>query len=147
MLIKQGYLDTKGHPYVEIEVSADSNGTNKTTFHALIDTGFTGFVSVSIIAATTLQLKPHTTTRYELANGQLCDPIPLARAFAGLAGDKLVAGVVCISEHSGTIVGVEFLRTCGKSLMLSTEGVIIVDEAEFKATVAQNAKTAAPSSN
>jgi predicted aspartyl protease len=132
MLVKQGKLDANGHPYVEIRVSAEDTEGSGATFEALIDTGFTGFVSLPIIAATTLKLQPHTTARYELANGKLCDPIPLARAFACVDGDKFVAGVVSISEHARVLVGVEFLRTCGKSLIFSSDSVGIIDDGEFK---------------
>ena len=137
MLVKQGQLDANGHPYVEIIVSADGTEGSGTTFQALIDTGFTGFVSLPIIAATTLKLQPHTTARYELANGKLSDPIPLARAFACVSGDRFIAGLISISEHARVLIGVEFLRTCGKSLIFSSNSIGIIDDEEFKKYIAE----------
>lgn len=128
MPVKAGKID-KGHPYLEIVVSADDKGPGIPCV-ALIDTGFSGFVSLPLTMAATLGLKPHTTTRYTLANGKQSDPVPLARAFACVDGDTLVAGVISISE-SDVIVGVEFLRTCGKGLMVFSQGVVVVDEKEF----------------
>jgi predicted aspartyl protease len=139
MLIKQGRLDANGHPYVKIVVSADGADGSGMTFEALIDTGFTGFVSLPIIAATSLKLQPHTTATYELANGKSSDPIPLARAFACVSGDKFVAGVVSISEHVRVLVRVEFLRNCGKSLIFSSNSIGIIDDEEFKKYVEQEA--------
>ncbi|MGC1105011.1 MAG: hypothetical protein WA876_00595 [Candidatus Acidiferrales bacterium] len=136
MLIKQGQLDQNGHPYVDIVVSADGADGSGAPFQALIDTGFTGFVSLPIIAASTLKLQPHTTARYELANGKLCEPVPLARAFACVSGDRFVAGVVSISEHARVLVGVEFLRNCGKSLIFSSDSIAVIDDEEFKKYVA-----------
>jgi predicted aspartyl protease len=127
---KQGKLD-KGHPYIEIVVSFDGKVGSGEKFTALIDTGYSGFVSLPIIAATKLGLQPHTTAQYEMANGKLCDPIPLARAYACCEGDTFVAGVVAISEAASVLVGVEFLRTCGKGLMVFSTGIIVVDEKEF----------------
>jgi predicted aspartyl protease len=134
MLTRQGRIDANGHPYVEITVSADGSQGSGLSFEALIDTGFTGFVSLPIIAASTLNLQPHTTTRYELANGKLCDPVPLARAFACVSGDGFKPGIVSISEHaSGVLVGVEFLRTCGKGLLFLSTGISVIDEEELNA--------------
>lgn len=129
---KHGILD-KGHPCVEIAVSFDGKPDSGEKFTALIDTGYSGFVSLPIIAASKLGLQPHTTTQYEMANGQLCDPVPLARAYACCVGDAFVAGVVCISEAASVLVGVEFLRTCGKGLIVFSTGIVLVDEREFLA--------------
>jgi predicted aspartyl protease len=127
---KQGILD-KGHPYIEIAVSFDGKAGSGEKFSALIDTGYSGFVSLPIIAAAKLGLQPHTTAQYEMANGKLCDPIPLARAYACCDGDAFVAGVVAISEAASALVGVEFLRTCGKGLIVFSTGIVVVDEKEF----------------
>lgn len=128
---KQGILDQKGHPHIEITVSRDGKAGSGEKFTALIDTGYSGFVSLPIIAAAKLGLQPHATAQYELANGKLCDPVPLARAYACCAGDAFVAGVVVISEAASVLVGVEFLRTCGKGLFVFSTGVVVVDEKEF----------------
>lgn len=127
---KQGTLE-KGHPYIEIAVSFDGKDGSGEKFTALIDTGYSGFVSLPIIAAAKLGLQPHAATQYEMANGQLCDPVPLARAYACCAGDAFVPGVVCISEAASVLVGVEFLRMCGKGLIVFSTGIVVVDEKEF----------------
>jgi predicted aspartyl protease len=142
---KQGKLD-RGHPYIEITVSFDGKNGSGETFTALIDTGYSGFVSLPIMAAAKLGLQPHATAQYEMANGKLCDPVPLARAYACCAGDAFVAGVVAISEAASVLVGVEFLRTCGKGLFVFSTGVVVVDEKEFLAAMkaAADALEAAP---
>lgn len=60
-------------------------------------------------------------------------PFPLARAFACIPGDDFVPGLISISEEStAVLVGVEFLRSCRKGLMVFSNGVVIVDEGEFR---------------
>jgi len=69
-----------GHPYIDVLLSPDGKASAKYT--ALIDTGFSGFISVPLIAASVLGLKAHTTARYTLANGKLADPVPHAFGYA-----------------------------------------------------------------
>lgn len=118
-----------GHPYIEVMVSADGKSGSK--FTALVDTGFSGFISVPVMTGSLLGLKAHTTAIYTLANGKPSDPIPLAFGYACLEGDAYVQGLICFGEHTSTIVGVDFLLRCGKVLMLGTKGVVMMDESEF----------------
>jgi predicted aspartyl protease len=118
-----------GHPYIEILLSPD--GKTRTKFTALIDTGFSGFASVPVMTASLPGLKAHATACYTLADGKVSDPVPLAYGYACIGGDKFVQGLISISEHSSTVVGVDFLTRCGKALMLTPKGVIIITETEL----------------
>ncbi|HKS80897.1 MAG TPA: hypothetical protein VJR23_05285 [Candidatus Acidoferrales bacterium] len=132
MPVRTGRIE-RGHPIIDILVSADGKPGTGVTLPALIDTGFSGFVSLPLIASTQLGLKPHTVTRCQLANGTVSDPVPLARAFACIPGDDFVPGLISISEESTAVmIGVEFLRSCRKGLMVFSNGVVIVDEGEFR---------------
>jgi len=73
--VKSGRL-IKGHPYIDVLISPD--GKSSTKFTALIDTGFSGFLSVPVMKGSLLGFKAHTTARYELADGKTSDPFPLA---------------------------------------------------------------------
>lgn len=126
-----------GHPYIDILVSPDGKTSHKQT--ALIDTGFSGFISIPVAAASLLGLKAHATTRYTLANGKVSDPVPLAYGYAGVEGDPLVQGLFSISEHASTVIGMDFLMRCGKVLVLSATGVIVMDWKEFNAALEQAA--------
>ncbi len=125
-----GKLD-QGHPYIEITVSLDGKDGTGEKYTALIDTGYSGFVSLPLMAALKLGLQPHTTVQYELANGKVSDPVPMALAHACCCGDGFVSGLVGISEAPSVTVGMEFLRTCGKGLMVFSTGIVVVDEKEF----------------
>ena len=131
MPFRHGFL-SGGHPFVKIIVSAD--GTNRSEpFPALIDTGYSDFVSVSLILATQLGLKPHTTTRYELADGRLTEPVPVALGYAGIEGDKLVGGLISISRANAALVGVKFLQLCRKGLVILGGQVMFLPEDELEA--------------
>jgi hypothetical protein len=48
-----------------------------------------------------------------------------------LEGDPYVQSLICFGEHNSTIVGVDFLQRCGKVLMLTSKGVVMIDETEL----------------
>ena len=112
------------------------DGKNGTKFTALIDTGFSEFLSVSIMTGSLLGLKAHTTARYELADGKTSDPFPLAYGYACLEDDPpFVQGLITLSAHTSIVVGVDFLLRCGKAMLLFSKGVIMVSEADVLAAL------------
>lgn len=125
MPIKHGLVRDFGHPYVEIVVSADGLSCQK--FTALVDTGYSGFVSLPAIDASRLGLIARTTTEYLLADGSKSAP-PIADGFACLEGDSFVHGLISLSRHTSSSVGVDFLRRCGKGMLLFSQSVIFIDQ-------------------
>jgi predicted aspartyl protease len=85
-----------GHPYIEILVSPDGKKSAKQT--ALVDTGFSGFISIPVESAKVMGLKAHATTLYTLANGKISDPVPLAHGYACLEGDPFVQELFSIQS-------------------------------------------------
>jgi predicted aspartyl protease len=61
-----------GHPYIEILVSPDGKKRARQT--ALLDTGFSGFVSIPTESAKLMGLQAHATALYTLANGKTSEP-------------------------------------------------------------------------
>jgi predicted aspartyl protease len=123
-----------GHPYVEISVSSDGKTGSK--YLALIDTGFSGFVSLPAITATLLGLKPQTTSVYTLADGKPSTPIPLGYGYACVVGDSYVRGLIAFSQNVAAVVGMEFLTSCGHFLMVGSKGVILLSEKDMAAATA-----------
>jgi predicted aspartyl protease len=119
-----------GHPYVEILVSPD--GKKSATQTALIDTGFSGFISMPVESAKLMGLNAHATAFYTLANGKVSDPVPLADGYACLEGDPFVPGLFSISENTSVVVGMDFLARCSKVLVIAPNGVLIVDTAQYE---------------
>lgn len=112
-------------------VSPDGKKSAKQT--ALVDTGFSGFISIPIESAKLMGLKAHATALYTLANGKTSDPVPLVHGYACLEGDVFVQGLFSISEHASTVAGMDFLVRCGKVLVIAPNGIVTMNEAEFEA--------------
>jgi predicted aspartyl protease len=140
MLARDGII-RRGHPFVEITVSADGKTGSKYT--ALIDTGYSGFVSIPLMAATLLGLKAQTTVCYELANGKQSEPIPHALGYACVEGDPFVQGLIAFSGNTSAIVGVDFLTRCGHILLMSSKGITLLNEKEMEEVLREAAKEAA----
>jgi predicted aspartyl protease len=118
-----------GHPYIEILVSPD--GKKSAIQTALIDTGFSGFISMPAQSAKLMGLQAHATTLYTLADGKTSAPVPLAHGYACFAGDPFVQGLFSISEHASVVAGMDFLARCGKVLIIAPNTVVTVETAEF----------------
>jgi predicted aspartyl protease len=124
-----------GHPFVNITVSGDGKAGSK--YEALIDTGYSGFVSLPVMAASLLGLRAHTTTHYNLANGEQSDAIPLAHGYACVEGDPYVKGLIAFSGNTFPAVGVEFLTQCGHLLLMSSKGIVLLNEKEVEGMLAK----------
>jgi predicted aspartyl protease len=121
-----------GHPYIDILVSADGKASAKYT--ALIDTGYSGFVSIPLMEASALGLKAQTTIQYTLADGKTL-AIPHALGHACVEGDPFVEGLIAFSENASALVGVDFLTRCGHILMMSSKGISLVNEKGLEAAI------------
>jgi len=120
-----------GHPYIEILVSPDGKKSAKQT--ALVDTGFSGFISIPMESAKLMGLQAHATAFYTLANGKTSDPVPLAHGYACLEGQPFVHGLFSISEHASIVAGMDFLTRCGKILVIAPTGIVMLSASEFEA--------------
>jgi predicted aspartyl protease len=115
-----------------VSVSVSTDGKTGAKYDALIDTGYSGFLSLPGMAASLLGLKPHTTTHYNLANGKQSDPVPLAHGYACVEGDPYVKGLIAFSENTLPAVGVDFLTRCGHILLMSSKGIVLLNEKEIE---------------
>jgi len=124
--VKIGYLGANGHPHVRIKVWGFAEQFAQ-EFEALIDTGFTGFLSIPLTAAFPLALALVGTTNYQLADGSVS---PRLLAFGTVAlEDESAYGTVVLESHStGLLVGMEFLKKLNRALLVSKAGVWLVDE-------------------
>jgi predicted aspartyl protease len=127
--VRAGFI-VNGHPYIEILVSPDGKKSAKQT--ALVDTGFSGFISMPVESARLMGLRAHATALYTLANGRVSDPVPLANGYACIEGDAFARGLFSISENTSVVVGMDFLARCHKVLIVAPTSVVTVDVAEYE---------------
>jgi predicted aspartyl protease len=127
MGLKTGYLDESGHPYIKIKVWGLSDKFAQ-EFEAMIDTGFSGYLSIPLVRAFPLALTLFGTTQYQLADGSM-SPKLLAHGSIDHQGE-ITSGLIALESNSncGPLVGMEFLRQSKKLLMLGRDQVILFDE-------------------
>jgi predicted aspartyl protease len=127
MGLKIGFLDANGHPHVKVRIWG-INETFAQEFEAMIDTGFTGFLSIPITAAFPLAITLFGTTSYTLADGST-SPKLLGFGTVALEDETVHGTIVLESKSSGLLLGMEFLRKLKKALIVSSiRGVALVDE-------------------
>jgi predicted aspartyl protease len=126
MGVKIGYLDSNGHPNVKIRIWGMAEQFAQ-EFEAMIDTGFTGFLSMPLTAAFPLALTLFGTTSYTLADGSV-SPKLLGYGTVELEGEQADGSIVLESKSSGLLLGMEFLRKLNKALVVSKTGVLLIDD-------------------
>ena len=117
-----GSFDSAGCPTVEIEVSNPLGWKKKLT--ALVDTGFSGFLSIPILEAFPIGLLLHCTTSVVLADGQTQSKLTCL-GMAHIAGEARIGSIIIEPQGDQVLLGMEFLREFKKKLVLDpTTGLV-----------------------
>jgi predicted aspartyl protease len=143
MAVKTGYLDNAGHPHIKIKVWGLSDQFGQ-EFEAMIDTGFSGYLSLPLVRAFPLALTLFGTTQYELADGSM-SPKLLAHGSIDHEGE-ITSGLIALESNAncGPLVGMEFLRQSKKMLLLGKGGVVLLDESPEVITPAEEPPKSPP---
>ena len=124
-----GSTGKSGSPVIKVEIGgAFPNSARE--FEATVDTGFTGFISMPIMSALPLGLPLYGTTSVQFADGTIATRFTaLGRATLGGVSE----GGVVILEPSTTdvLVGMEFLKSFKKSVLMYRGVLFLIDEAEL----------------
>jgi predicted aspartyl protease len=122
-----GSLDNSGSPKISIRVHGFDAAHFK-DFEAIIDTGFTGFLSMPIVDAFPLGLILGGTTATILADGST-SPKLMALGTATVLGERQV-GTILLNLGSGpssVLLGMEFLKAFKKTLFVHGNEVVLLD--------------------
>jgi predicted aspartyl protease len=112
-----GYLHKSGSPAVKIKVWGVFQASAQ-EFEAIIDTGFTGFLSMPMVQAFPLGLVLVGTTNVVLADGST-DTKLTALGTIGLASGQNKVGVIILEPNpTDILVGMEFLNRFERTLFL-----------------------------
>ena len=129
MFVVSGFF-VNDSPAVNIKISGNSPDA-ALEVAAIIDTGFTGFISMPLISALPLGLIPKTTTVVILADGTSQTKV-LAEGSASIK-DSTQTGFIILEESSNEVLlGMDFLRTFLLMLVVTQEAVLLVDQSELK---------------
>ena len=125
-----GYFDSLGNAVIKITLRGVFKEAAQ-EFDAIIDTGFSGFVSLPLVQAFPLALILFGTTSVKLADGSVSFRLT-AFGHAALEGEE-TEGIIILEPNSTEIlVGMDFLRRLKKAVIVSEHGVVLVDEQTVK---------------
>jgi len=113
-----GFLDSAGTPRLKILISGVLSNEPQ-EFEAIVDTGFTGFISMPILKAFPLGLPLLGTTTVMLADGATASKLTaLGRAHLGA---EINFGVIILEPNSSDVlIGMDFLLRFEKVLFIHT---------------------------
>lgn len=130
-----GLLDPQsGCPIVEIEVSGPFAQPQK--FTAMVDTGFSGFLSLPILKAFPLGLLLQGTMGITLADGST-HPRLTARGLVKFDAKSVIGLVVLEWQNTDVLLGMDFLKKFGKRITIDAVGgtVEILDGGSAPASI------------
>jgi predicted aspartyl protease len=96
-------------------------------FDAILDTGFTGFISMPLLSALPLGLMLYGTVSIELADGSRATKLT-AKGLAAAYGEERVGVVVLEPTSNDILLGMAFLRLFGRAIFVSKDMILLVDE-------------------
>jgi predicted aspartyl protease len=140
-----GFFNNAGSPVIKISVYRVFEQA-KQEFDAIVDTGFTSFLSMPLVQAFPLGLILIGTTTTILADGSSSPKLTALGRIT--AGERTETGVVLLGgNQNDVLVGMQFLRTFDKTLMLSEGGFVLMDNKEIRDALRGIQKSTADLSN
>jgi hypothetical protein len=149
MPIQVGYIDIGGYPRITLDIWG-SDAVNIIQVDALIDTGFSDFLMLPSDQAVSSGIVQSSTANYILADGSIVTNSLGNRSLAvhdptnppasGLAAThnpafrqpEVVDGTVVLCGDCA-LVGMEFIRSLNKYLVVGKELVALIDEIDLDA--------------
>jgi len=120
-----GFFDKSGSPAIKVKLGGVFSEGQE--FDAILDSGFTGFVSMPLISAFPLGLPLYGTTTVELADGTKASKLT-AQVEASVGGESEVGVVILEPSSRDVLLGMAFLRIFKRALFVSTDVVLLIDE-------------------
>ena len=125
MLIAKGYFDQQGTPCLKVSLCGIFN-SDGIEIEAIIDTGFTGFISIPLIEAFPVGLPLFGTTTVTFADGSTGNKLTALGTIA--IGDRREKGIVILEENaSDVLLGMDFLRRFKASLVITKDSIALLE--------------------
>lgn len=120
-----GFLDKSSSPALKVRIRGPFGEGQE--FDAILDSGFTGFVSMPLLSALPLGLILYGTTSVELADGSK-DTKLTARGEVSVGQESEVGVVILEPSSNDVLLGMAFLRIFKRALFVSQEIILLIDE-------------------
>lgn len=117
-----GSLNNFNHPIFTIKVFGFSE-KNTISVNAMLDTGFSGFLSLPLADCLRTGLILYSTATYTLADGSIDSALLCLGTI--FVPTKKVIGAISISKDTNALLGMEFLKNLNATLHLSLSSKIV----------------------
>jgi len=122
-----GFLDSTGSPSIKLGIGGVFTTGTPQEFDVIIDTGFSGFVSMPLVKAFPLGLPLFGTTSVVLADGS--QSFKLTALGTVTKDTESNVGIIILEPNSNDIlVGMEFKKTFAKALILHPHKPFVILE-------------------
>jgi clan AA aspartic protease len=124
-----GSFDSQGTPVLKIRIAIPP--TAEAEFEAIIDTGFTGFLSVPVWALPIMKSQVDGIQWATLADGATLIRLTV-KATVSIDDVNITEEAIIERDGNEVLIGMEFLRLAGRSLLISSarnEVLLIEDSA------------------
>lgn len=121
-----GSFAKSGSPVLKITVSGPL--TQGMEYEAILDTGFTGFLSMPLIEAIRNGLVLHGTTTVSFADGSSDNYRLTAQGQVKVDNESKIGVVVLEPSSRELLLGMAFLRQFGKVLVVAQNRVLLQDQ-------------------
>lgn len=134
MLAIIGYFNKAGDPCLKVNLAGLFQENPGLEYEAILDTGFTGFLSMPLVRAFPLGLPLLGTTDSVLADGSTTTALTALCRLTVQSGIKKIetqtkTGVVSLQANaSDVLLGMDFLRTFGFALVLTKSQILLYEE-------------------
>jgi predicted aspartyl protease len=121
-----GFFDNTGAPSLKISVGGPIRQLSR-EFDAVIDTGFSGFISMPLLRAFPIGLMLFGTTAIVLADGTTAYKLT-ALGTAAVEGESRVGVIILEPTSNDILIGMEFLRQFNKNLFVDPDNSRVILE-------------------
>jgi clan AA aspartic protease len=125
-----GKIGEDGRPRLPLKIRG---GVNQLDFEAVVDTGFTGFLYMPILASIPLGVLLESTSRVTLADGSEITVL-LAQFEVEVMGDKLTGwAMLDMDGGNDVLIGMEFMRNFSRVLHVDgLQNVLLIDRVAYQ---------------
>lgn len=117
-----GFFSQSGHPIISIKVYGFSKEISQ-EFDAILDTGFSGFLSLPLVYALKVGLILNSTASFVLADGSVQHTLLCLGSIK--LNEEERTGLISISKGNDVLLGMDFLKKFKKKLIIDCEKDII----------------------